>query len=96
MVLYNGPLQSSEVNCGSLTAYDCNGISGSSLEGCMNMQYFQSTRKDANGQHIQPKYTEDEGEYFIYVCIDKNMQCCHLKKDSATRFGTTQGLQACY
>lgn len=64
-------------------------------------EYPSPLSPEAEGRHINQKYTTEQGDYIIYAWHDKKMKWAAIKEEYASMFGktperTVQGLQAWY
>ena len=64
-------------------------------------EYMMPLSPEAEGRHINQKYTTEQGDYIIYAWHDKKLKWAAIKEEFATMFGktperTVQGLQAWY
>jgi len=64
-------------------------------------EYVVPLSPEAEGRHINQKYTTEQGDYIIYAWHDKKLKWAAIKEEFASMFGrtperTVQGLQAWY
>lgn len=67
----------------------------------IGLDYCMPPSPEAEGRHINQKYTTEQGDYIIYAWHDKKLKWAAIKEEFASMFGktperTVQGLQAWY